>query len=245
MNEQYIWDYLMSRIGNPYGVAALMGNLYVESRLNPMALQTSWSRHNKMTADEYVSKVDSNEIGDYTFAKDGAGFGLVQWTFWSRKMGLYHYAKENNASIGDLNTQLGYLWKELNGYESVVNTLRNTLSINEASDVVCEKYERPADQSDAGKANRAKYAQQIFDRCADRDPVSDDPYVGVTASSVNIRTGNGLNYTKVGRLERGQQVPWIATAINGWYAIKYNKDVRWVSDEFTKLVIPETSKYKK
>ena len=30
-----IWDFLYSRICNPYGVAALMGNLEAESSLNP------------------------------------------------------------------------------------------------------------------------------------------------------------------------------------------------------------------
>lgn len=41
-NEQHIWDVLYAKIGNPYGVAGLMGNLYAESGLQPNNLQNSY-----------------------------------------------------------------------------------------------------------------------------------------------------------------------------------------------------------
>ena len=40
-NGKYIWDFLLDRLGNPFGVAGLMGNLYAESALNPKNLQQS------------------------------------------------------------------------------------------------------------------------------------------------------------------------------------------------------------
>ena len=40
--EKTIWDYLIGKINNPYGVAALMGNLYAESALRPSNLQDSY-----------------------------------------------------------------------------------------------------------------------------------------------------------------------------------------------------------
>ena len=42
--EKKIWDFLMDKIGNVYGVAGLMGNLYAESGLKPNNLQNSFNK---------------------------------------------------------------------------------------------------------------------------------------------------------------------------------------------------------
>ena len=39
--DKIIWDVLMKQYNNPYGVAALMGNLFVESRLDPSLAESS------------------------------------------------------------------------------------------------------------------------------------------------------------------------------------------------------------
>ena len=39
-NPKKIWEFLIEKIGNPYGVAGLMGNLYAESKLRQNNLQT-------------------------------------------------------------------------------------------------------------------------------------------------------------------------------------------------------------
>ena len=43
-NEKAIWDYLYGKIGNAYGVAGLMGNLYAESALIPNNLQNTYEK---------------------------------------------------------------------------------------------------------------------------------------------------------------------------------------------------------
>lgn len=83
MNEKRIWDFLYEQIKNPFGVAGLMGNLYAESALNPKNLQNTYEKSLGMTDDSYTSGVDN---GSYTnFVRDAAGYGLAQWTYWSRK----------------------------------------------------------------------------------------------------------------------------------------------------------------
>ena len=64
--------------------------------------------------------------GTYTnFVQDKAGFGLAQWTFWTRKQALLDFAKASGKSIGDLIMQLDFLWKELSGsYPGVLAVLR-------------------------------------------------------------------------------------------------------------------------
>ena len=86
----------MERIGNPYGTAALMGNLYVESKINPIDLEGSYARQLGMTSREYTDAVDN---GTYTnFVHDKAGYGIAQWTYWSRKEALLNFARENGVS---------------------------------------------------------------------------------------------------------------------------------------------------
>ncbi len=160
-NAKIIWDYLMKKINNPYGVAGLMGNLQAESGLNPKNLQNSCEKKSGYTDQTYTLNVDN---GTYTkFATDLYGFGLAQWTSQGRKLGLYNF--KGNKSIGDLTMQLDYLWKELNtSYKIVLNAIKSAKNVKEASDIVLTKFERPKDQSDAVKIKRASYGQYFFDK---------------------------------------------------------------------------------
>lgn len=74
--EKYIWDYLLSKIGNEYGVAGLMGNLQAESGLRSNNLQNTFEKKFGMTDEQYTAAVDN---GTYTnFVNDSAGYGLAQ-----------------------------------------------------------------------------------------------------------------------------------------------------------------------
>ena len=123
MNELTIHDYLQKKGLNEYGIAGLMGNLFAESGLNPRNLQNSYENVLGMNDNAYVAAVDN---GTYTnFVQDKAGFGLAQWTFWTRKQALLDFAKASGKSIGDLIMQLDFLWKELSGsYPGVLAVLR-------------------------------------------------------------------------------------------------------------------------
>ena len=44
-SEKRIWDFLLKQIGNEYGVAGLMGNLYAECGLNHTNLQNSYNKN--------------------------------------------------------------------------------------------------------------------------------------------------------------------------------------------------------
>lgn len=66
----------MSKIGNAYGVAGLMGNLYAESGLRSNNLQNSFEKKLNMSDEAYTRAVDN---GTYTnFINDSAGYGLAQ-----------------------------------------------------------------------------------------------------------------------------------------------------------------------
>ena len=126
--EEKIWNYFKDKGLNDFGIAGLMGNLYAESALNPKNLQNTFEKKLGYTDETYTQVVDN---GNYkNFVNDGAGYGLAQWTYWSRKQSLQAFAKSRSSSIGDLETQLNYLDFELGtGYKTVLNTLKNAKSI--------------------------------------------------------------------------------------------------------------------
>lgn len=229
-NAEVIWNYLLDKIGNPYGVAGLMGNLYAESALNPHNLQNSYERSLGIDDEEYTQWVDN---GTYTnFVKDKAGYGLAQWTYWSRKQNLLDYARNHDKSIGDLGMQLDFLWYELQGYKVVLNTLVSAKSVKEASDIVLTKFEKPANQGDVVKNARAAYGQVYFDKFAViPTPVFKEYKVKVKASVLNYRKGPGTNYAINGTI-RDKGIYTIVDESTGKGATMWGKlksGVGWIS----------------
>lgn len=165
MTEAVIWRYFRGKGLSDCGTAGLMGNLYAESGLRPNNLQNTFEKKLGLSDAEYTARVDSGAYAN--FVRDGAGYGLAQWTYWSRKESLLNYAQAAGKSIGDLEMQLDFLWEELNkGYRGLVNTLASAKSVRAASDAVLTQFERPADQSEQAKARRASYGQSYYDKYA-------------------------------------------------------------------------------
>lgn len=138
-----------------------MGNLFAESGLIPTNLQNSYESKLGMNDASYTAAVDN---GSYTnFTHDSAGYGLAQWTYWSRKQGLFQLCKSRGKSIGDLSTQLDFLYQELTtSYSQLLKILKTTSSVEEASNLVVTQFERPADQNFDTLKQRALYSQRYF-----------------------------------------------------------------------------------
>ena len=162
-NERAIWDKLISAGLTPAGAAGIMGNLYAESGLNPRNLQNSFEKKLGFTDETYTVAVDN---GTYTnFVHDGAGYGLAQWTNVDRKKLLLYFSR--GSSVGDLNVQMDYLlWELGQKFPGVMDKLRTTGSVREASDCVLLQFERPANQSKENCARRAGFAQEFYDKFA-------------------------------------------------------------------------------
>lgn len=172
-DEKRMWNYLLDKMGNEYGVAGLMGNIYAESGLRSNNLQNAYETKLGYTDVTYTTAVDN---GSYTnFVHDSAGYGLAQWTYYSRKQALLDYAKASKKSIGDYEMQLGFLYKELSGsYASVLSELKNAKTVLEASNAVLTKFERPADMGTAVQNKRASFGQKYYDKYA-KKPVTPAP----------------------------------------------------------------------
>ena len=250
--EQTIWNTLQAAIGNAYGTAGLMGNLYAESALKPGNLQNTGNKALGMTDEQFVAAVDSGKYSADKFIHDGYGMGLAQWTYYSRKQALLNYVKAAGKSIGDLETQLAFLLKEIKGYTSVWNTLTTASSVREASNAVLTQYERPADQSEAAQTKRAGYGQAYYDKYAAASTATPSqptapstpqstvcPYkVRVRINNLRIRKGPGTNYGSRGHT--GSGIFTIVEEADGqgatrWGLLKAYKTNRsgWISLDYT------------
>lgn len=206
--ESMIWSFLTGKGLNVYAAAGLMGNLFAESGLNSCNLQNSYNTKLGMTDTEYTAAVDN---GSYTnFVRDSAGYGIAQWTYYSRKQALLDFARSAGASIGSLDMQLSFLWQELQGYRGVISALMAATSVRAASDAVLTGYEKPADQSEAVKQRRAEYGQEYYDRYAGTgaggnteqgktEAVKVPFKVKVDIADLRIRAGAGTDFPKTGK----------------------------------------------
>lgn len=169
-NEEKAWNFLKGKIPNDFGVAGLMGELFAESGLNPQNLQNSYEKKLGFTDATYTAAVDSGSYAN--FVHDSAGYGVAQWTFWSRKEALLNYVRALGVSIGDLEAQLGFLYKELSeSYPSVLAALKTATSVRAASDKVLTDFERPADQSEAVKSNGRATGKRIMTNTQKPEPL--------------------------------------------------------------------------
>ena len=162
-NEQTIWNFLTSKGLTNAGAAGLMGNLYAESGLKSVIYENAYKSKLGYTDQGYVDAVNS---GSYTnFVHDAVGFGLAQWTYYSRKQGLLNKC---SGKIGDLNCQLNYLMDELSSssFSSILQTLKTNNDVRTCSDLVMVKFENPADQSTTRKNQRYSYSMKYYNMFA-------------------------------------------------------------------------------
>lgn len=135
--ENIIWDYLTNNGFTDIQAAAIIGNMYQESGLNP-------------------ARIESN----------GIGAGLVQWSY-GRRTQLEEYAKSKNTEWTDINAQLEFFLKEWQTGKQIwgENKLKfnNPYSVDEATEAFCWGFERPRVQ-DANLKNRIAKAWEAYYR---------------------------------------------------------------------------------
>lgn len=170
-NEEAVWNYLLGLGYSKNATAGIMGNMSVESAstFDGRIVQGDYDSALTYSID-YTKKVDNGSISKTTFSKNGpngGGYGIVQWTYYTLKEGLYDYAKnEKKTSIGDTAMQIDYLNKILqSNYSDLYNDLTNSnVTISSATSSFMLKFERPADQSSTAQNNRISRSKEIYNR---------------------------------------------------------------------------------
>lgn len=153
MSEKSIYDDLRSGGLSPAGACAIMGNMMLESAM----ISTNVEDRCTMSDFDYTHAVDTGTISKYQFIHDSFGYGLCQWTYYTRKEELYDHAASLCASIGDEQMQCNFCVYELKKYYSgLYNYLCQTDDIPEAAKRVCSEYEQPAYNNYADRINAAQ-----------------------------------------------------------------------------------------
>lgn len=138
------------------GTCGLMGNMQAESGMKSNIVQRGMTA---LSDEEYTASAAERPV---KFIHDGVGYGLCQWTYWSRKRALFNFAQERGASVGDEGMQAEFCISELkNDYPGLWTLLCSVTDIYTAASEVCTVYERPAVNN---ITVRAGYANQISNR---------------------------------------------------------------------------------
>lgn len=174
-NEEAVWNYLLGLGYTKNAAAGIMGNMSVESAstFDGRIVQGDYDSNLAYSID-YTKKVDSGAISRNDFANNGpngGGYGLVQWTYYTIKEGLYDYAKnERKLSVGDTAMQIDYLEKYLQtNNQGLYNSLRQSnISVDSATRNFMLQFERPADQSESAQSGRVQRAQDIYNRYSNK-----------------------------------------------------------------------------
>ena len=170
MSAKTIYDRLRSRGMTVAGACAMLGNMQAESGLKANIAQRGMTT---LTDDEYTLQADSYAISKAKFIHEAVGYGLCQWTFWSRKKALVEYAHDIGKSVGDEEMQVDFCVGELKAsYAGLWNFLCTTEDTYEATSRICTEYERPA----VNNINtRYGFAQKFQAELADgREQTTDD-----------------------------------------------------------------------
>ncbi len=91
-------------------------------------------------------------------------------------------------------------------------------------------------QADNGLTPDGVYRDETRDALSDKKEIETPGKRIVIRSgggNVNLRLGNGTEYEKVFSAKNGKRFPYVATAENGWHAVKGENAVWWVSGEYS------------
>lgn len=162
MSARDIYIQLLRAGLTPAGACGLMGNMQAESNMKSNIAQRGMTTK---TDEEYTYGVDSGAYDGFT--RDAVGYGLCQWTYYTRKAALLAYARNTGASIGDETMQVGFCIKELRqDYPGLWALLCSTIDVYTAASEVCTVYERPAVNN---ISVRAGFANQFYSRFSGLD----------------------------------------------------------------------------
>ena len=142
--KQDIYNTLIRSGMTQAGALGMMGNMKCESGLEANRVQGDFSSF-RTVSKTYVARVTNNEISREDFGKAGIGFGLCQWTYYSRRYALYDWWKESGKALDDPVMQTEFAVAELKkDYRNLWNELCTSNQLYTCTKLICEIYERPA-----------------------------------------------------------------------------------------------------
>ena len=164
--EAKIFDYLTFNLGHSTAAAVgIMTNIYCESSFFPNNLQNTGNNALGMTDSQYTAAVDNGSYGN--FVNDKYGYGLIQWTYYTRKQNLLNFARSRKVSIANYEMQLDFMTQELSAahYATLRSTLKGAAAsakgAYDAAYAWCYYFEQPANYP-AVSVTRGNLAKNSF-----------------------------------------------------------------------------------
>lgn len=189
-NAFYIHTYLRARGWTTNAIAGMLGNMQVESSINPGRWQ-------------------NDDVGNYEL-----GYGLVQWTpptkytNWCTENG-YDDPSEMDNALNRIIYELasGLQWIPTNSYNmSFGEFATSNLSPSELAKVFLLNYERPADQSTSAQNYRGGLANSWYLYLTGSEPPEVDPDEPSIITKAKKRKYNFLLFNRKRRLiQNGQR----------------------------------------
>ena len=177
-NAEKVFNFFVSKGFEPFQAAAFVGNFVVESGsedINPIA------------------------VGD-----NGNAFGIAQWN--SRRPELYEFASKNNKPVDSLETQLEFAWYEMQNKESsAYEAIKNTKTLEEATYVIMDRYERPGEPH---LDKRQEASKRFYERIKNNPPSG-------KSSSISSSTAGSTTSSAIGDVSYPVGNP-VVTSGFGW-----------------------------
>lgn len=180
MSKREMFLQLFKEFNNEDACYAILGNLQAESGLKSNNMQNSYEKRLGYNDETYTKAVNSGAYSRQKFAHDAVGYGLAQWTYWTRKQALYDYCKAKHKNIDDTETQIDFLITEIRNNRHLLEMLRYEVGIDHLTEQFMRLYERPANQSKAAIEGRIKLAKQIEKEVNFQIPMVDSDTVDST-----------------------------------------------------------------
>ena len=142
--EQTIYNLLTAAGISQAGALGILGNWWCESNCEPYRVQGDFSPYRTVSKD-YVARLENFQMTCDQFAYDQKGFGLPQWTYFSRKINLYNWWRNSSLRIDSCELQVSFALHELETeYSGLLSFLKTANDVFLACSRVCREYERPA-----------------------------------------------------------------------------------------------------
>lgn len=192
-------------------MCAILANIQAESAFDPMNLEDTANYKLGLSDASYTAQVDN---GSYTrFVNDGFGYGLAQWTFWSRKQKFYNYAKSRGKSIGDLKLQTAFLFYEMKSdFNGIWQMLLTSHDLYACTKELLYKWENPYEKTENMKL-RYSYAQGWFETLAKEEDAIPSGEVPAPSNQESVFR---FNIRMIDMNMEGPDVKLAQAALNCW-----------------------------
>ena len=202
--------------------------------------------------------------GGYAVEWRGFKYGCVKtrvkdrtWKHWA-KLPFIDYgaadtkAKNTPCSLGDRLLKKGASGEDVKTLQQLLGQLGADLAVDgefgSATEAAVKAFQKKAGLEQDGKYGDLTHAA-LMAAVADDDldwrqepetepaqPAGKRVKVVCESGTVNIRAGNGTGYARLTAAPNGTLFEYVATATNGWHAVKAGSQVGWISGEYSELV---------